>query len=77
MSRLRELTGERAPPVSLLLFSRGTAQFVRRITLAGGRHLDEIRLEEAGGDVTALGFSHTRLADALAPEESRLLTHSP
>ena len=51
-----------------------TAQFVRRIALAGGRHLDEIRLEEAGGDVTTLSFSHTRLADALSPEESRLLT---
>ena len=44
------------------------------IALAGGRHLDEIRLEEAGGDVTTLSFSHTRLADALSPEESRLLT---
>ena len=70
------LSGDPERDWTLTLTPRATqtAQFVRRIALAGGRHLDEIRLEEAGGDVTTLSFSHTRLADALSPEESRLLT---
>lgn len=54
-----------------------TAQFVRHITLKGGRHLDEIRLEEASGDTNTLSFSRTRQADALSPDESRLLTSLP
>jgi len=50
-----------------------TAAFVRRIQLDGGRFIDRIRVQEAGGDRMELAFQHQRLDLPLTEGETRLL----
>ncbi|MBP9713925.1 MAG: outer membrane lipoprotein carrier protein LolA [Sterolibacterium sp.] len=42
------------------------AQAIKKIQLAGGRHVERIRIEEGNGDATTIAFSHT--------SEDRMLT---
>jgi hypothetical protein len=51
----------------------GSASFVKRILLEGGRFIDRVRLEEAAGDRMELAFSNQRLDVPLAPAEAALL----
>lgn len=45
------------------------AQFIKRISLAGGQHVDSIRIEEANGDSATIRFKNTVEAKALTAEE--------
>ena len=47
--------------------------FVKRVTLAGGRGIDRIRIEEPGGDHLELSFENLRLDEPLTEAERRLL----
>ena len=49
------------------------APFLRRIRLDGGRVIDRIRIDEAGGDQQELVFEHQRTEAPLTPAEARLL----
>ncbi|MGE5489797.1 MAG: LolA family protein [Actinomycetota bacterium] len=44
-------------------------QYMRQIQLAGGRHVDRIRIEEANGDSTTITFRNTAEDDAPSAEE--------
>jgi hypothetical protein len=44
-------------------------QFMKQIQLAGGRHVDRIRIEETNGDAMAISFRNTVEDDAPTPEE--------
>lgn len=47
-------------------------QFMRRIDLAGGRHVDRIRIEEGNGDTTTISFRNTSEDDTPSAEERTL-----
>ena len=47
-------------------------QFMRQIQLAGGRHVERIRIEEANGDATAIVFRNIAEQDSPSPEERAL-----
>jgi len=49
------------------------APFLKRIRLEGGRCIDRIRIDEAGGDRQELVFEHQRTDAPLTPAEARLL----
>lgn len=51
----------------------GAASFVKRIRLDGGRFIDRVRVEEAGGDRMELAFANQRLDAPLTPAEAALL----
>jgi len=59
---------------SLILTPRNpqVAQFIKRITLTGGQHVDSIRIEEAGGDTATIRYRQTRIANELSAEERAL-----
>ena len=61
---------------SLVLTPRNAqvGQFIGRIELTGGRHLESIRITEASGDSSTIRFSRTQEAGALSPEEQKLLS---
>lgn len=48
------------------------SQFIKRITLAGGKHVDSIRIEEANGDTASIRFRQTVEANELSAEERKL-----
>ena len=47
-------------------------QFIRRITLTGGRYVDSIRIEEASGDTATIRYRQTKEARELNAEERAL-----
>lgn len=49
-----------------------SAGFPRRIRIQGGRYVEKVLLEEAGGDTMEIAFSRSREGD-LGPAETRLL----
>ncbi|MGE5385747.1 MAG: outer membrane lipoprotein carrier protein LolA [Betaproteobacteria bacterium] len=63
---------ERAWTLVLTPRNPQVAQFIRRITLAGGKQVDSIRIEEASGDTATMRFQHTSEAAAISAEEGRL-----
>ncbi|MDR1709862.1 MAG: outer membrane lipoprotein carrier protein LolA [Candidatus Accumulibacter sp.] len=48
------------------------AQFIESMRLAGGRFVERIEIEEAGGDAAAIDFLHPQGAQAPAEDEERL-----
>jgi len=44
-------------------------QYLRQIQLAGGRHVERIRIDEASGDATTIGFRNTTEDDVLSAKE--------
>lgn len=44
-------------------------QFIKRITLGGGKHVVSIRIEEANGDTAIIRFKNTAEAKVLSAEE--------
>lgn len=63
---------ERAWTLTLSPRTPQVAQFIRRITLSGGRYVDSIRIEEASGDSSSIRFRQTSEATTLSPEERAL-----
>jgi outer membrane lipoprotein-sorting protein len=63
---------ERAWTLALTPRSPQVAQFIRRITLTGGKQVDSIRIEEGNGDNATIRFRHTGEARELSAEERRL-----
>lgn len=61
---------DRAWTLTLTPRTPQVGQFIRRITLTGGQHVDSIRIEEAGGDSATIRFKNTVEAKALSAEES-------
>jgi hypothetical protein len=49
------------------------APFIKRIRLEGGRFVERIRIDEAGGDRQDLAFEHQRTDAPLTPAEAKLL----
>lgn len=47
-------------------------QFMRQIQLAGARHVERIRIEEAGGDATVIAFRDIAEQDSLSAQERSL-----
>ena len=50
------------------------APFLKRIRLDGGRFVERIRIDEAGGDRQELAFEHQRTDAPLTPAEAKLLS---
>lgn len=48
------------------------AQFIRRIVLSGGKQVESIRIEEAGGDTATIRFRQTSEGTALTGDERAL-----
>jgi len=63
---------ERAWTLILVPRTPQVAQFIQRITLSGGRHVDSIRIEEAGGDTATIRFRQTSEAMELTAAERNL-----
>ncbi len=63
---------ERAWTLILTPRNPQVAQFIRRITLTGGKQVDSIRVEEASGDTATMRFQHTSEATAISAEEGSL-----
>jgi hypothetical protein len=53
------------------------AQFLAAMQVSGGRFVDAVRLEDAGGDVTQIQFRNSTSADAPSAEELQLFRGSP
>jgi len=66
-------TGEPGRWEVTLLPNAQTAAFVKRIRLNGGRFIDRVRVEEAGGDSTDLVFQHQSMDAPLTGAEAKLL----
>lgn len=47
-------------------------QFIKHITLTGGKHVDNLRIEEANGDTATIRFRQTIEASELSAEERKL-----
>ena len=60
---------DRAWTLTLTPRNQQVAQFIKRITLTGGQHVDSIRIEEAGGDNATIRFKNTVEAKVLSAEE--------
>ena len=58
----------------LLIPKPQTAAFLKKVQLNGGRCIDRIRIDEAGGDRMELVFDHQRVDAPLTEAETRLLT---
>ena len=50
-----------------------TASFIKGVQVAGGRFLERVHVEEAGGDTMDILFERPRTADPLTEAETRLL----